>query len=101
MTLEGAQLEVVHNKEASRFQVDLGAQLAVIDYQQDNGRMVFTHTGVPPAFQGQGIAARMTEVALAYADDEGLQVIPLCSYTAAYIKRHPQYAILTSDQRDA
>lgn len=55
---------------------------------------MFTHTGVPPAYEGQGIASALVKEGLAYARKEGYKVVPLCSFVAAYIKRHPEYADL-------
>lgn len=53
--------------------------------------MVILHTGVPPELGGRGIAAQLTEAALAAARENGWKVRPRCSYAAAYFKRHPEY----------
>jgi D-alanyl-D-alanine dipeptidase len=42
-----------------------------------------------PALQGQGIAAVLVQAALDWARAERLQVRPVCSYVAAYMRRHP------------
>jgi uncharacterized protein len=52
---------------------------------------VITHTGVPHAWEGRGIAASLTQAAFEYARSRGLSVTPLCSYAAAYLRRHPEY----------
>ena len=49
-----------------------------------------THTEVPPAFEGRGIAAALVREALAWARAQGLKVWPLCSYVAVYMRRHPE-----------
>jgi Predicted acetyltransferase len=56
--------------------------------------MTITHTGVPSAVGGKGIAAALTQVALDTARVNGWRVVPTCSYAAVYIKRHPAYADL-------
>jgi uncharacterized protein len=89
--------QVVHDEAARRFKVALGDELAVLDYYRRDDALVITHTGVPRAWEGQGIAASLTRVALDYARDAGLSVVPLCSYAAAYIRRHPEYRDLRSD----
>ena len=49
---------VVHNESKSRFEMEVGGQLAVAEYRRDGDRMLFTHTEVPPQFRGHGLAER-------------------------------------------
>jgi N-acetylglutamate synthase-like GNAT family acetyltransferase len=51
--------------------------------------MNIVHTGVPPAIAGRGIAADLMRAALAAAAEAKWQVNPVCSYAAAYLRRHP------------
>ncbi|MCA9910763.1 MAG: N-acetyltransferase, partial [Gammaproteobacteria bacterium] len=46
---------------------------------------------VPPAYEGQGIAARLAHAALEYAKEQGLKVNPVCPYVKAYLRKHPEY----------
>lgn len=84
---------LVNNKVYGRYEFDLGDDMAVIDYQLiDGGRVaVFTHTGVPPAYEGQGIASELTHAALSDCRAAGKKVIPACSFAALYVKRHPEW----------
>jgi hypothetical protein len=89
--LDLASLQIVHNPAASRFEIDLGeGQFGVVEYDLRDNALTIHHTGVPTAFENQGIAARMTKFALDWAKAEGYKVIPLCSYTRAYMLRHPE-----------
>jgi predicted GNAT family acetyltransferase len=54
--------------------------------------MTITHTRVPAAIGGRGIAAELTKAALSTARSHDWSVIPQCSYAAAYIAKHPQEA---------
>jgi uncharacterized protein len=83
--------QVLHNQAARRFVVTLGDEQAVLNYRLQGDGLVITHTGVPPAWRGRGIAAALTQAALEYARHEGLSVAPACSYAAAYMRRHPEY----------
>lgn len=56
--------------------------------------MTITHTEVPVAVGGRGIAGALVQSALEMARANGWQVIPACSYAAAWIKRHPACADL-------
>jgi predicted GNAT family acetyltransferase len=77
------------NAGKHRFEADLGdGSLAIADYDLLPGRIVFTHTEVPPAHQGQGIGSALIRFALKSARERGLRVIPICPFFAAYIKKH-------------
>ena len=77
------------NAEKHRFEADLGdGSLAIAEYNLLHGKIVFTHTKVPAAHEGQGIGSALISFALASARERGLQVIPICPFFAAYIKKH-------------
>jgi hypothetical protein len=79
-----------HNPARQRFELELPEGLAFASYRMEGGVMLLTRTEVPAAVEGRGIAARLVQATLAHARDQGLQVRPLCSYVAAYMRRHPQ-----------
>ena len=81
---------VTHKPEDSRFESRLPAGLAVCEYRRVGPLLVLHHTEVPPALQGQGLAAPLVAAALAWAREQGLRVRPTCSYVAAYMKRHAE-----------
>ncbi|MEI2415678.1 GNAT family N-acetyltransferase [Orrella sp. JC864] len=83
--------EVHHHPEHSRFEAEVDGHLCVLDYLLHERTMTITHTGVPAAVGGRGIAADLTRVALDTAQAQGWKVVPACSYAAAYLRRHPQY----------
>lgn len=91
MHIDLDQLEVRHNQAAHRFEVMAGGYLSVAEYRRDGQRILFTHTEVPPALRGHGIAAKLVRVALDYAREAGLTVVPLCWYVDAFIRRNPEY----------
>ena len=82
---------IEHNATQQRFEWTEDGMLSVLDYQLQNGVMAITHTGVPEAVGGRGIAADLAKAALDTAREQGWQVRPLCSYVDAYIRRHQQY----------
>jgi len=95
MTVDLEKLEVTHNAEERRFETWVDGYLSKLDYIQDGKNFVITHVGVSPELRGQGIAGKIVEVGLIYAKVRSLRVVPMCSYAAAYIRRHPEYAELT------
>ncbi|MFP3714445.1 GNAT family N-acetyltransferase [Puerhibacterium sp. TATVAM-FAB25] len=53
--------------------------------------LVFTHTEVDPALEGQGIGSSLVAGALAAVRDAGSKVVPLCPFVRAYMARHPEH----------
>lgn len=83
------------NTALHRYELALDGQLAAyVEYQMRRGNIVFTHTVVLPAFEGQGLGAAIARHVLDDARARPLQVIPECPYIAGYIRKHPEYVDL-------
>jgi predicted GNAT family acetyltransferase len=82
--------KVKNNTSAKRFEVEQDGHQAVAQYLLGDGTITFIHTFVPPQFRGQGVAAALARVGLAFARQEGLKVIPTCAYFESYMKAHPE-----------
>lgn len=79
------------NPEKHRFEIDLGGgSLAVAEYTLPAGKILFTHTDVPPEHEGKGIGTKLIEFALATARERGLKVIPICPFFDAYMRKHAE-----------
>ena len=89
--------EVRHNPVDTRFEIEMDGAMAVLEYEIDGGKFIATHTGVPFALEGRGIASRLARAALEYARAHELKVVPLCSFMAGYIQKHPEYQDLLED----
>lgn len=84
--------EVVDNTTESRFELLVDGKVAgFADYQLLPTKVVFTHTEVLPAYEGQGLAGKLVGYALQASADTGLRVVPTCPYVAKYIERHPEF----------
>jgi uncharacterized protein len=84
--------EIKHEEAAHRFTTEVDGQRAVLDYTIAGDVMTITHTGVPQAIGGRGIAGELMRAALDAAKKAGWKVIPVCSYAAAYLAKHPEVA---------
>lgn len=89
-------LSIVHDAARHRFSTELEGHEAELVYRMRDGRLTIEHTGVPEAIGGRGVAGALVREVLEYARAEGLRVIPACSYSAVYIRRHPEYADLVA-----
>ena len=94
MDLDLDKLKVLHDDKSHRFYIPLDDEDAEIEYAINEKKIIFLHTGVPPAFEGRGIASRLAKEALEFAKNNDLKVISLCSYISRYISRHPEYHAL-------
>lgn len=83
-------MNIVHNTAAGRFEATVDNQLCVAEYRRDGSVLHMTHTLVPGALEGRGIAAALVAAALQWARSEGLTVDPQCSYVRVYMRRHPE-----------
>ncbi|WP_219470708.1 GNAT family N-acetyltransferase [Nonomuraea rhizosphaerae] len=91
-------VEIVDNTAESRFELLLDGKVAgFADYRLLPTKIVFTHTEVLDAYEGQGLAGKIVSYALDMSRDTGLRVVPLCPYVAEYIERHPQYKDLVDE----
>ena len=84
--------QVMHEPEAQRFVLMSDGHTCLLDYRLADGVMAITHTRVPEAVGGRGIAGTLTRAAVATARESGWKVRPLCSYAQVWFKRHPQEA---------
>ena len=82
---------VTHRPEESRFVVDLDGAQAEAAYHRQGREVHFTHTEVPPEFEGKGVGSRLAKAALDWAVAEQLAIVPQCPFITAYVKRHREY----------
>lgn len=83
-------LSISHQPGIPRFETTVDGHLCVADYELAGGVMRMTHTYVPPALEGRGIAAALVSAALTHARAAGWRVLPLCSYVRTYMERRPE-----------
>ncbi|WP_291605668.1 GNAT family N-acetyltransferase [Bradyrhizobium sp.] len=84
------------NKEKSRFELDVGDELAFANYRLTPSAVVITHTETPRNLRGRGIASDLVKGALDLIRSDGRNVVAGCSFVAVYLRRHPEYADLVA-----
>ena len=92
---------VVDAPERSRYEAvgDDGTVLGFAEYQKTSAMVVFTHTEVDPAYEGQGVGGVLVRGALDHVRGLGLRVLPVCPFVQGWMQRHPDYVDL--DYRSA
>lgn len=83
--------DVRNNEAESQFETVIDGHTALCAYRLEPGAIVFTHTEVPQALEGRGIASAIVTQALEHARREKLAVVPHCAYVVKFIQRHPEY----------
>ena len=81
-----------HDSSAHRFITELEGHRAQLDYTVAGSVMTITHTRVPQAIGGRGVAAELMRAALQVAQQQGWSIDPACSYAAAYMRKHARAA---------
>jgi predicted GNAT family acetyltransferase len=82
---------VLNNHSLSRFELDTGDGIAVVNYRAAPGVLTFYHTEVPPQLRERGIASRLVHDALEQVRAEGLKIVPHCDFVRHYIRTHPEF----------
>lgn len=89
--------DLVHDAAKSRYELPVDGGVAFATYARKGDALAITHTHTPPELQGRGIASRLVKAMLADIRQQGLKVIPQCSFVADYIARHPEEQDLLPD----
>lgn len=84
-------LPLTNDVPFSQFELVVEGHTARLEYQRDGKRMFLTHTEVPPALEGQGVGRVLVEKVLAYIEEAGMRIVPVCPFVAAYLRRHPEW----------
>ena len=89
-SVSNASIEIRHNAAAKRFEATIDRLLCRCDYRMHGNTMMLVHTEVPPQLEGRGFASMLVRAAFDHAKQNGLDVLPVCSFVAAWARRHPE-----------
>ena len=81
-----------NNEDLHRFEVDIGAETAVLEYRVGNGQLILLHTGVPAAAQGKGVGNDLMRAAVEHARASGMKLVPRCAFAAGWLRRHSDHS---------
>ena len=87
---------VIDNKERERFEMVVEGGVAFVTYRRAPGVITLYHAEVPPELDGRGLGSQLVKATLDAIKPEGLKVVPRCSFVAAFMRRHPEYAAMRS-----
>jgi predicted GNAT family acetyltransferase len=87
---------VIDRPDHNRFELALDDEIAIAAYRREGNTLILTHTEVPEALEGQGIASALVAGLLDQVRARHEKVVPLCAFVRAYLERHPEQADLVA-----
>ena len=86
-------MRVTLNQDEKRYEARVGGELAGSAYfDAADDLIVFTHTEVDDAFEGQGVGSALARFALEDVRADGRRkVVARCPFIKGWIDRHPDY----------
>ncbi|XOV91708.1 MAG: GNAT family N-acetyltransferase [Bacteroidota bacterium] len=95
MTLTKPNLRIEHDAGHHLFYVKARGGNAEIEYEKHSDKYLdLTHTYVPMASRGFGIASTLAEHVLNFAIHNQYQIRPSCPFIQDFIKKNPKYKSL-------
>ena len=86
---------LIHNEAESKYEYHIDGHIAYITYDEDQeGNMHLTHTIVPDALAGKGLARTLLEDVLEECKKADKKAVAQCSYIVKYQEKHPELSEL-------
>jgi predicted GNAT family acetyltransferase len=80
--------EVRDNAAEGRFELEEDGMLAFAEYRREGDVVQLPYVEAAPGLRGTGAADRLMHGVVAIAEREGLQLVPLCGYARAWMRRN-------------
>jgi uncharacterized protein len=85
------------NPGLSRFELRVDGELVGwSEYRPAGDSVIVAHTEIDRRREGEGLGSALVRGTLDHIRASGKTVIPTCAFTAAYIRRHPEYIELVA-----
>ncbi len=85
------KVELSEGKGEGLFFIQLAEEVqSFLKFRVENSMMVIEAVFTPEEFRGRGLAARLMDEAVKYAEEHGYRVLPRCSYAEYYFRKYPE-----------
>jgi predicted GNAT family acetyltransferase len=102
MPIDPEDIALEEGPSKGRYVYRSGGNEAEMTFSKAGARLVIIdHTEVPDAFRGQGVGAALVARAVADLRAAGKQILPLCPFAASQFRRHPEWADVLQQRRQA
>lgn len=92
--------KTVDNPDKKRFELEIDGKLSVIEYtiKKSSNQIFLVHTEVESALRAKGVGVKLVKEALDLVQGSGYELVPLCPFVVAYLKRHNEYHHLMNEK---
>ncbi|KXC04527.1 GNAT family N-acetyltransferase [Microbacterium hominis] len=83
-------VRISRNDEKDRYEILVDGDIAgYTEFEEDTeGRLVFPHTEIDPAYGGRGLGTKLVAAAMADEAARGDVVVPVCPFIVTYLQKH-------------
>lgn len=81
---------LIHNAQECKYEYHIDGHVAYITYDDQMGDIHLTHTIVPDALAGKGLAKILLEAVLKQLQRDNKKAVAKCSYIVNYLDKHPE-----------
>jgi predicted GNAT family acetyltransferase len=85
---------VTDNTERHQYELPVEGQIVFARYRRQDGVVSILHVEAPVSLRGSGAAGRLMQGIVELVRSQNEKLVPLCSYAAAWMRRHPESADL-------
>jgi predicted GNAT family acetyltransferase len=85
------QIEHEEHATSGRYVLTVDGQESKLTYSRAEGRMLITHTYVPPVLRGRDLGVALVTRAVADARAKGVKIVPICPFVEKQIARRPEW----------
>ncbi len=85
-------VDVINNEQASRYEYTVDGHTAFANYRREGKVLTILYVEAPPELRGTGAAGHLMEEIVADARRQNLDIVPVCGYAAAWLRKHKEPA---------
>jgi predicted GNAT family acetyltransferase len=82
---------IIDNPDKGRYELMIDGQIVFANYRIDSDTLFINYVESPEALRGSGAAGKLMEGIMQIAEQQKLQIVPICGYAGSWIRCHPQY----------
>lgn len=86
--------DVTDNTARSQYELPVEGETVFARYRRTGDTVAILHVEAPVSLRGSGASGRLMQGITDLARAKNEKLVPLCSYAAAWMKRHPETADL-------
>lgn len=88
--------ELRDNTAAKQYEIDIDGETVFARYAKQDGLLTILWVESPPALRGTGAAGRLMKLVAQEAKKNSWNVVPVCGYAAAWLRRSPEFRTLVA-----